>query len=269
MIPPARLHIIAAVLLLSACGERATTRTDSASSSPFHLADSLRDGGRLLEALTTYRGLRDSFARATDSANLWRAQLWWSDALRRLGRSDSARAGLAQSMRLAAGDPNRVGWTRLTLSFALERDGQLDSAFAEAGVALELARATKDLKLEAYAHDGLGMAHSLRGRYREALAAGAPRRGAPTCSALLAHAGRSNGSPIPLGAFYPGWRRSGALIRLPYNGGPPPTIARRTSGIGGPPNERKVSWNCFHASCPPRSRVHSSRSFRIINLPIV
>ncbi|MEO7138028.1 MAG: CHAT domain-containing tetratricopeptide repeat protein [Gemmatimonadales bacterium] len=139
--------------------------------SPFFTADSLRDEGSFIKALPLYRQLRDSFAVVNDTANLWRAQLWWSDTFRRLNQSDSARAGLAQAMRLSTGDRNRVGWTRLMWSFALERDGQLDSAFAEAVGALDLARATKDLKLEAYAHDALGTAHSLRGRYREALAA--------------------------------------------------------------------------------------------------
>jgi CHAT domain-containing protein len=169
-LPRATLYLVLA-LSLPACTDWHPRVAGSASQTPFAIADSLREGGRLLEALTTYRRLRDSFALAADSANLWRAQLWWSDALRRLGRGDSARAGLAQAMRLATGDRNRVGWTRLTLAFALERDGQLDSAFTEAEAALELARATKDLKLEAYAHDALGTAHSLRGQYREALAA--------------------------------------------------------------------------------------------------
>lgn len=152
--------------LVTACDRREA----ASAASPFYPADSLREDGHLADALVLYRSLRDSLALTGDTAHLWRAQLWWSDTFRRLGRTDSARAGLARAMQLAAGDRNRVGWTRLMVSFVLERDGRLDSSFAEAVVALEVARATKDRKLEAYAHDALGTAHSLRGRYREALA---------------------------------------------------------------------------------------------------
>ncbi len=155
------------LLLITGC-ER---REPASVASPFYPADSLRDAGRLKDALGLYRSLRDSFALTGDTVNLWRAQLWWSDTHRRLGQIDSARAGLVQAMRLTAGDRSRVGWTHLMLSFALERDGQLDSSFAEANLALELSRLAKDRKLEAYSHDALGTAHSLRGRYREALAA--------------------------------------------------------------------------------------------------
>lgn len=165
-----RLCFLISLLALYACAERDGPRAGRDAGSPFARADSLREEGRLPEALARYRALRDSFALTRDSAGLWRAQLWWSDTHRRLGRTDSARAGLADALRLAGDDRNRVGWTRLMLSFALERDAQLDSSFAEAGAALELARATNDRKLEAYVHDALGTAHSLRGRYREALA---------------------------------------------------------------------------------------------------
>jgi CHAT domain-containing protein len=158
-----------AILGSIACRERGSPLDEP--SPPFALADSLRERGKHREALARYDALRDSFALAGDSANLWWAQLWWSDVYRRLGRNDSARAGLAQAMRLAGEDPSRVGWTRLLFSIVLEREGRLDSAFAEASAALQLARGARDLKLEAYAHDGLGTALSLRGRYREALAA--------------------------------------------------------------------------------------------------
>lgn len=162
------LVVASAILGLSACGERPGP---SEPASQFLVADSLRDNGRYREAAVRYSGLRDSFALVADSANLWRAQLWWSDMQRRLGRPDSARAGLAQARRLATDDPNRIGWTRLLFTFLLERAGQLDSAFAEATAALELARATRDPQLEAYAYNALGTAHSLQGRYREALTA--------------------------------------------------------------------------------------------------
>jgi CHAT domain-containing protein len=162
------LLLSALILSLLACADRSPD--ESGPASPFSVADSLREDGRFVEALSRYRALRDSFALAGDSANHWRAQLWWADTQRRLGRTDSARMGLSEARKLAAADESRVGWTRLMLSFVLERDGQLDSAFVEARAALELARRTTDLKLEAYAHDGLGTAHSLRGRYREALA---------------------------------------------------------------------------------------------------
>ncbi|MGH7508915.1 MAG: CHAT domain-containing protein [Gemmatimonadales bacterium] len=158
------------LLVVVACRDRPAA-DPSEPTGAFHVADSLRSAGRAVEALTRYRMLRDSFALAGDSANHWRAQLWWSDAFRRLGRSDSARAGLKQAMRLAGDDRARGGWTHLMLSFTLERDGQLDSAYTQAVQALELAHASRDRELEAYAHDALGTAHSLRGRYREALAA--------------------------------------------------------------------------------------------------
>jgi CHAT domain-containing protein len=166
-VPAAFLVLLSSTL---ACRDRPAS-SGLEDSHTFEVADSLREEGRYLEALARYGALRDSFALVADSANLWRAQLWWSDGLQRLGRSDSARAGLAQAMRLAGSDRRRVGWTRLVLSSALEDAGQLDSSFTEARAALELARASEDRKLEAYAFDALGTAHSLRGRYREALAA--------------------------------------------------------------------------------------------------
>jgi hypothetical protein len=56
---------------------------------------------------------------------------------------------------------------------------------------------------------------------------------------------------------------------LAQNSDPPPTIDRRTNGIGGPPYERNVSWNSRHAARPPRDEVQSSRSRMIMSLPIV
>ena len=49
----------------------------------------------------------------------------------------------------------------------------------------------------------------------------------------------------------------------------PLIICWRTSGIGGPPIAQELVVEAFHAFCPPRLAVQSSRSLRIISLPIV
>lgn len=166
---------IAALALLPACGEAPRAPETPASSaearSPFAVADSLRDEGRSQEALTLYRDLGRSFLDSGDTAGLWRAQHWEGDLLRRLGQRDSARAALARAMLLASGHPDREGWTRVALGQLLEREGKLDSALVEARRAIRLARSTGDRQLQAGAHDLLGTLHSLRGRYRESLAA--------------------------------------------------------------------------------------------------
>ena len=65
---------------------------------PFAVADSLRRQGRVRESVLRFRELRDSLANTNDSAGYWRAQLWWSDALMRLGKMDSAAVGLDLSL---------------------------------------------------------------------------------------------------------------------------------------------------------------------------
>lgn len=50
---------------------------------------------------------------------------------------------------------------------------------------------------------------------------------------------------------------------------PPVIMGTRSKGIGGPPYERNRSWNPFHACCPPRVLVQSSRNCRMSSLPRV
>jgi len=136
---------------------------------PFAAADSLRLEGRSSESQIAYRALRDAFALRHDTANLWRAQLWWGEALTENSRRDSARSALDGAMMLAAGDANREGWTRYVRSIFYDRQGKFDSAFADATRARVLARTTGDGRLEASADHAMGRIHSLTGHYAEAL----------------------------------------------------------------------------------------------------
>lgn len=154
-------------MLVAGCTEhsaRATSRLDAA----FHIADSLRLEGRFAKASPILRALRDSFALTHDTAGLWRAELWWSDALLGMGRADSARAALDDALALAGTDPLREGWVRNERSLLFDRLGKLDSAAAEAMRARALARTTHDRTLEANTFNAMGRIHSLSGRYREA-----------------------------------------------------------------------------------------------------
>jgi CHAT domain-containing protein/tetratricopeptide (TPR) repeat protein len=188
-----RALLLSAIPPLAACGEGpsrdASPAPPTEARSPFATADSLRDEGRAQEALARYRALRDSFMVTGDTAGLWRAWLWEADMLRRLGRRDSARVGLTRAMALAAGRPNREGWVRVVRSQLLEREGKLDLALVDAERALATARAIGEVRLEAAAQNARGTALSLRGRYREALAAD---------SAALALRRRVDGSPRAL-----------------------------------------------------------------------
>ena len=157
-----------ALLLLTACIDR-TAPSGSRLDSTFHVADSLRLEGRYPQAGPLLRALRDSFALAHDTAGLWRAELWWSDALLGSGRVDSARLALAEALTLAGADPNREGWVRNQRSILFDRVGQFDSAATEAMRARQLARTTKDRSLEARTFNAMGRIHSLTGHYREAL----------------------------------------------------------------------------------------------------
>jgi hypothetical protein len=56
----------------------------------FAVAESLRLRGQSAEALPRFRALRDSLARAGDTAGLWRAQIGVAEALNRLTQHDSA-----------------------------------------------------------------------------------------------------------------------------------------------------------------------------------
>lgn len=136
---------------------------------PFALADSLRNEGRLIEAAPHYEALADSFAAVADTANLWRARLWWSAGLRRAGKLDSAAAVLEAANALVQGYRKREGWTRWVRSVLLDRQGRFDAALSEAERTLELALETDDVELEAAAYNALGRIHSLTARNREAL----------------------------------------------------------------------------------------------------
>ncbi|MEX1185170.1 MAG: CHAT domain-containing tetratricopeptide repeat protein [Gemmatimonadaceae bacterium] len=158
------------VLCTAAC-DRRPSAAEPARDPIFAVADSLRLEGRFAEALDHYRALRDSLAQTPDTQRHWRAQLWWADALMRLGQRDSAAAALDVAMALAGNDPRRESQTRYTRSVLLDRQGQFDLAFAEATRALELGRQSGDLARQGDAHNALGRIHSLSGRYRDALAA--------------------------------------------------------------------------------------------------
>lgn len=162
----AHLHAVAAMMMLAGCGERATTRVNLAPGSPFQLADSLRDGGRFLAAAPLYRALRDSLEQAGDSANLWRAQLWWAYMLYRTNRPDSSVPEIERAMRLANGNTIREGWTRWVRCGRYSRVGQSDSAIDECAHALRLAETTGDHELEARIRHQLGTIHSRLGHYR-------------------------------------------------------------------------------------------------------
>lgn len=161
-------RLAASVLILSACGDRSLTTT-AEPASPFAVADSLRDYGRFLKAHPHYRRLRDSFALAGDSANLWRAQTWWAYTLIRTNRTDSARTALQLAMELASGHPERESWTRWVRCSRFSRIGQSDSAIADCTHALRVAENTGDHALQARVHHQLGTIHSRLGHYRAAV----------------------------------------------------------------------------------------------------
>jgi len=144
-------------------------RGRAAASSPFATADSLRGEGRFAQMEPLYRALRDSFARAGDTANQWRAELWWTEALVRNQRHDSALVALAELGALAHGDPRRTGWTAWRWCSFYSTLGRSDSAVSMCTRAIALASEAGDRELEAQAHDQLGTVQSRRGHYREAL----------------------------------------------------------------------------------------------------
>jgi len=129
----------------------------------------LRAEGRAKQSEPLYRALRDSFAVARDTANWWRAQLWWAFALTEAGRRDSATAAFEEALALAKGDENREGWTRQVRAIFYDRQGKFDSGMVDVSRAQLLALRTKDAKLEANTWHTMGENHSLTGRYREAL----------------------------------------------------------------------------------------------------
>jgi CHAT domain-containing protein len=139
--------------------------------SPFATADSLRLERRSTQAVELYRALRDSFARTRDTGSLWQAERYYGDQLGRLGKDDSAQASFARALALAGSDPDRQGWTHVTIEIFLDRKGRLDTALVEAHRAMGLARAAHDRALEASAYNSLGRIYSYSGRYGDALLA--------------------------------------------------------------------------------------------------
>lgn len=126
---------------------------------------------RFRDAAARYAQVRDSFATLHDTLNAWYGQLWWTESMNRAGVRDTAIEALASTYALAGRDRRRIGHTHTLASRVRERAGQLDSALALAGTATAVADSLGDLDLGWRAYDALGTALSLRGRYREALAA--------------------------------------------------------------------------------------------------
>lgn len=169
---PARALLALAAALVTgwavAC-QNASRDRPTAAPSPFRAADSLKDEGRYHEALERYGELADSLAPVGDTAGLWRARLWESYSLVKVGELEAARAGLRRAGELAGDGERLQGWTHWVRSVLLDRQGRFEPALAEAERTLALARDADDPKLEAAAYNALGRIHSLRGRYREAL----------------------------------------------------------------------------------------------------
>jgi CHAT domain-containing protein len=138
--------------------------------SPFTRADSLREEGRFAAAHPLYRVLRDSLAGTPDTAQFWRAQLWWAQTLMRVGQADSAAQALAGAFALTQGRGEREAWTRYLQCGLWNRLGRADSAIAECDRSLALAREAGDGELEARVHFQLGTIHSRRGRFRLSVA---------------------------------------------------------------------------------------------------
>ena len=165
---PATSRFAFAVALLS-CTEQPSRKTSDQVPSPFARADSLRDEGRFLLALPHYRTLRDSLEVAGDSANWWRAQLWWAYTLNRTNRADSALVAVEVAMRIADGSPSQEGWTRWVRCGRYSRIGQSDSAIDECAHALRLAEISQDHELESRVRHQIGTIHSRLGHYRKAV----------------------------------------------------------------------------------------------------
>jgi len=135
----------------------------------FAVAESLRLRGQSAEALPRFRALRDSLARAGDTAGLWRAQIGVAEALNRLTQHDSAWAAINEALRFAQGDPVREGRTLTTRSFFLAQQARFEEAMADGIRARDLGRASEDSSLQAMAHRAIGRVYSLTGRSRESL----------------------------------------------------------------------------------------------------
>jgi len=138
-------------------------------SSPFFVADSLRDERRFRQAHPEYRRLRDSFALARDSAGWWRAQLWWAETLMRLARTDSSEAALRDAFLLAGSDSSRHAWTYLMRCGLSSRLGRSAQAIEDCEQALGLAERLDAGELRARVHTQLGTIYSRRGLFRRSV----------------------------------------------------------------------------------------------------
>jgi CHAT domain-containing protein/tetratricopeptide (TPR) repeat protein len=137
----------------------------------FATAESLRLRGRSAEALPYFERLRDSFAVAGDTAGLWRAQFGIAESLNRMNQPDSSRAMYVVALRLAAGNPQREGDTRVGRSAFFAQRGEFDSAMADAEIARDIGARAGILRIEAGGLNAIGRVYSLTGRSRDALTA--------------------------------------------------------------------------------------------------
>lgn len=156
---------VALVLIAPACRTPAAPPSVAAR---FATADSLMQAGRPDAAARLFRSLGDSLAAAGDTGEVWRARVWWADAQRRLGHSDSAASGFDAAEHLAGRDPGRMGWTTILRAQLVDTRGDLTGALALANRALTLARTSADRRLEAACYHEMARVHSLSGRYRDA-----------------------------------------------------------------------------------------------------
>ncbi len=172
-LPDARTAALVAVVTTSAVAAcREVRRPPEVRIPPaFAVAESLRLRGRSAEALPHFERLRDSFALAGDTAGLWRAQTGIAESLNRLNQVDSSRAMYALALRLASGDRQREGDTRIGRSAFFAQRGEFDSAMVDAEIARDLGAQLRNLRIEAGGWHAIGRVYSLTGRSREAAAA--------------------------------------------------------------------------------------------------
>ncbi|MBK5189539.1 MAG: tetratricopeptide repeat protein, partial [Gemmatimonadaceae bacterium] len=161
-----RTFVALVALVASGCRAERRLSTEAA----FRVADSLRMEGRSAQADSAYQSLRTALAATSDTASLWKAQLWWAYELTHLAKRDSAREALRGAQALTLHSPSREGWTQYVLSVYYDRQGMFDSSIAAAERMRALSRVAHDSALEVQSYNASGRAYSLTGRYREALA---------------------------------------------------------------------------------------------------
>jgi CHAT domain-containing protein/tetratricopeptide (TPR) repeat protein len=163
---------LALIVGSAACGSpsRDPSPPDAQPRSSFTIADSLRELEHYAEALPRYRRLSGSLAAAGDSAQWWKAELWWSYSQMRLGQLDSAGERLERAKLLVGSDLDRRAWTHIVSSNLLSLQGRFDSAVVEAERGRDLARQTQDEYLVHAVAYALGWVYSSTGRAAEAFA---------------------------------------------------------------------------------------------------